>query len=222
VIDLYQLHWPERKTNTFGRRDYLHVEEDSWTPFADVLAHLAREIQAGRVRAIGLSNETPWGVMSCLGLAEEFGLPRIAAVQNPYSLLNRLFEIGLAEVAIREDCGLLAYSPLAFGTLSGKYLDGTRPAGARLTLFSHYQRYLRPQAIAATAAYVGVARRFALDPAQMALAFVCRQRFLTSVIIGATTLPQLVSDLAGCQMVLDDEVLLAIEAIHDANPNPAP
>jgi aryl-alcohol dehydrogenase-like predicted oxidoreductase len=221
-VDLYQLHWPDRKTNAFGRRGYTHDDSAAFTPLAEVLDALSEQIEAGRIRTVGVSNETPWGVMGYLGLAEKDGLPRIASIQNPYSLLNRLFEVGLAEVAIREDCGLLAYSPLAMGTLSGKYLDGGKPPGARLTLFTHYQRYTKPPAIAATEAYVALARRHGLDPAQMALAYVNSRRFLTSTIIGATTIEQLESNLAAEDLTLDREVVDGIEAIHENNPDPAP
>ncbi len=146
----------------------------------------------------------------------------MVSIQNPYNLLNRSFEIGLAEVAIREDCGLLAYSPLAFGILSGKYLGGARPKGARLTLFSEFKRYLNPRAEAATQAYVDLARGHGLDPARMALAYINAQRFVTSNIIGATSMEQLRSDIASIDVELSDEVLEGIEAIHNANPNPAP
>jgi len=223
TIDLYQLHWPERNTNLFGKRGYAHDDEaDDETSFRDVLDVLAAQIKAGKVRAIGLSNETPWGVMRFLKLAEEHGLPRVASVQNPYNLLNRLFEIGLAEVAIREDCGLLAYSPLAFGTLSGKYLRGQHPPEARLTRFPGYTRYIKPNAVSATEAYVAVAGRHGLDPAQMALAYVYSRRFLTSAIIGARTAEQLETNLEAMNVVLDPSVIDAIEAIHEGNPDPAP
>ncbi|MGF1640407.1 MAG: aldo/keto reductase [Rhodospirillales bacterium] len=222
AIDLYQLHWPERPTNMFGRRGYVHEAAGDWTPFEETLAALARHVAAGKIRAVGVSNETPWGVMRLLTLAERSGLPRIAAIQNPYSLLNRLFEVGLAEVAIGEDCGLLAYSPLAMGTLSGKYLGGRTPAGARLTLFPDYRRYTKPRAVAATEAYVALARRFGLDPAQMALAYVRSRPFVTSMIIGVTTLEQLRTDLAAADLALDPEVVAGIEAIHQDNPDPAP
>ncbi len=222
-VDLYQLHWPERKTNMFGKRGYAHDDtagDDA--PFRDVLEALAALVKAGKVRAVGLSNETPWGVMRFLRLAEEHDLPRVASIQNPYSLLNRLFEVGLAEVAIREDCGLLAYSPLAFGTLSGKYLSGRKPPQARLTRFPDYTRYTKPNAVSATEAYVAVARRHGLDPAQMALAYVHSRRFLTSVIIGARTAEQLENNLDAGDLVLDPPVIDDIEAVHESNPDPAP
>ncbi|MFP4138475.1 MAG: NADP(H)-dependent aldo-keto reductase [Halomonas sp.] len=221
-VDLYQLHWPERKANFFGKLGYEHDEEEDATPLEETLAALKELVDAGKVRAIGLSNDTPWGVMRALQLADSQGLPRVASVQNPYNLLNRSFEVGLAEIAHRERVGLLAYSPLAFGMLSGKYLDGARPEGARLTLFERFQRYTNPQAQAATAEYVRIAREADLDPAQMALAFVNSRSFLTSNIIGATTMAQLESNLASESLRLDGEVLEAIEDVHRRHSNPAP
>ncbi len=220
-IDLYQLHWPERPVNAFGRRDYVHTARD-FTPFGEVLAALADEITAGRIRAVGVSNETPWGTMAFLSLADGDGLPRIASIQNPYNLLNRLFEVGLAEVAHREDCGLLAYSPLAFGTLTGKYLDGARPPGARLSLFPHYTRYTRRQADAAVRAYVALARDHGLDPGQLAIAWVLSRGFVASAIIGATSEAQLAANIAAADLTLPPAVFDAVDAIHDAHPNPAP
>jgi len=179
-------------------------------------------VKAGKIRHIGLSNETPWGTSRFLQLAETRGWPRAVSIQNPYSLLNRSFEVGLAEIALREQIGLLAYSPLAFGVLSGKYLGGARPAGARLSLFERFQRYNNPQVEKAASAYVELALQHGLDPAQLALAFVTAQPFVTSNIIGATTLEQLRSNLASVELRLDDEVLAGIEAIHQQQPNPAP
>ncbi|WP_373191261.1 NADP(H)-dependent aldo-keto reductase [Halomonas sp.] len=221
-VDLYQLHWPERKTNFFGRLGYEHDAQEDATPLEETLAALKELVDAGKTRAIGLSNDTPWGVMRALHLADTFGLPRVASIQNPYSLLNRTFEVGLAEVAHRERVGLLAYSPLAFGMLSGKYLNGARPAGARLTRFERFQRYSNPLAEEATSAYVQIARDHGLDPARMALAYVNSRPFLTSNIIGATTKEQLESNLASESLRLDAEVLEAIEAVHRRIPNPAP
>ncbi|MCL7939481.1 NADP(H)-dependent aldo-keto reductase [Halomonas sp. ATCH28] len=221
-VDLYQLHWPDRKANFFGRLGYEHDDEEDSTPLEETLSALKELVDAGKVRAIGLSNDTPWGVMRALHLADTLGLPRVASIQNPYSLLNRTFEVGLAEIAHRERVGLLAYSPLAFGMLSGKYLDGARPAGARLTLFERFQRYTNPLAEEATAAYVQIARDHDLDPARMALAYVNSRPFLTSNIIGATTMEQLESNLLSESLRLDDEVLEAIEAVHQRIPNPAP
>ncbi|MBB3191225.1 NADP(H)-dependent aldo-keto reductase [Halomonas cerina] len=221
-VDLYQLHWPDRQANFFGQLDYQHDVEENATPLEESLSALKELVEAGKVRAIGLSNETPWGVMHALHLADTLGLPRVASVQNPYNLLNRSFEVGLAEIAHRENVGLLAYSPLGFGVLSGKYLDGARPANARLTLFERFQRYTSPRAEEATRAYVQIAREHGLDPAQMALAFVNSRPFLTSNIIGATTLEQLESDLASEALTLEPAVLEAIEAVHQRLPNPCP
>jgi aryl-alcohol dehydrogenase-like predicted oxidoreductase len=221
-IDLYQLHWPERSTNFFGKLGYQHTQDQLDTPLQETLQVLDEQVKAGKIRHVGLSNETPWGTMKFLGLADSGNLPRPVSIQNPYNLLNRTFEVGLAEVAIREQCGLLAYSPLAFGMLSGKFENGARPAGSRLALFSRFTRYANEQAVAATTRYVELAREHGLDPAQMALAFVTAQPFVTSNIIGATSLEQLDSNLASIDLVLSEDVLADIEAIHKAQPNPAP
>ena len=221
-IDLYQLHWPERDTNYFGQLGFTPKDEDDFTPIAETLAALNGFIQAGKIRYLGLSNETPWGVMRFLNFAEQLNLPRIVSVQNPYSLLNRTYEVGLAEVSWREGCGLLAYSPLGFGVLSGKYLGGARPAGARLSLYPDYTRYSNPMAEKAIAEYAALARQHDLDLAQMALAFVTSQKFLTSTIVGATTMDQLRTDIGSLQISLSEDVLEAIQAIHQAHPNPCP
>ena len=221
-LDLYQLHWPERHTNYFGRLGYEVIDDETFTPLLETLQVLDEQVRAGKIRYIGVSNETPWGVMSFLCQAEAHGLPRLVTVQNPYSLLNRSYEIGLAEVSWRERVGLLAYSPLGFGVLSGKYLGAARPAGARLTLFPHYKRYSNTAALAATEQYVALARRHRLDPAQMALAFVNSRAFLTSTLIGATSMEQLRSNIDSIHLQLPDEVLQGIEAIHAEHPNPCP
>ncbi|OEC60671.1 NADP(H)-dependent aldo-keto reductase [Pseudomonas sp. ENNP23] len=220
-IDIYQLHWPERSTNYFGQLGYRHRDED-FTPLQETLEALAEQVKAGKIRYVGLSNETPWGTMTFLHLADRLGLPRAVSIQNPYNLLNRTFEVGLAEVAIREQCGLLAYSPLAFGMLSGKYENGTQPPQARITRFSRFTRYTNPHAKAACSRYVALAREHGLDPAQMALAFVTAQPFVTSNIIGATDLDQLESNLASSELKLPDAVLEGIAEIHRDQPNPAP
>lgn len=220
-IDLYQLHWPERSTNFFGQLGYRHQPQE-FTPLEETLEVLDEQVKAGKIRHVGLSNETPWATMKFLQLAEAKGWPRMASIQNPYNLLNRSFEVGLAEIAIREQCGLLAYSPLAFGMLSGKYEDGARPDGARLTLFNRFARYNNAQARAACSRYIALAREHGLDPAQMALAYVTQQPFVTSNIIGATLIEQLDSNLASIDIQLSEEVLTAIEAIHTEHPNPAP
>ncbi|MCE9681461.1 NADP(H)-dependent aldo-keto reductase [Halomonas alkalisoli] len=221
-VDLYQLHWPDRRTNFFGKLGYEHDDEENAIALEETLGTLKELVDAGKVRAIGLSNETPWGVMQALNLAERLDLPRVASIQSPYNLLNRTFEVGLAEIAHRENVGLLAYSPLGFGVLSGKYLDGARPAGARLTLYERFQRYTSPQAEAATHSYVTLAREHGLDPAQMALAFVNSRSFLTSNIIGATTMDQLEDNLASESLRLEQNVLDAIEDVHRRLPNPCP
>ena len=221
-IDLYQTHWPERPANYFGKLDYVHDEAADLTPMEEQLDALAAQVKAGKVRAIGISNETPWGMMKFLEIAERASLPRIASIQNPYNLICRTFEVGLSEIAIREDCGLLAYSPLAFGALTGKYLNGNKPEGSRHALFPRFQRYFKPAGVKATEAYVALAREHGLDPAGMALAFVNSRLFLTSTIIGATTEEQLAANLRSEDMVLADEVVEEIEAIHAKHANPAP
>jgi aryl-alcohol dehydrogenase-like predicted oxidoreductase len=221
-IDLYQLHWPERDTNYFGKLGYPRTKPDEFTPIEETLRVLAEQIAAGKIRTIGLSNETPWGVMRFLQMAEQMNLPRVISVQNPYNLLNRSYEIGLAEIGLREQTGLLAYSPLGFGVLSGKYLNGAQPKGARITLWPDYTRYSNEQAQAATRNYVQLAREHGLEPAQMALAFVNSRPFLTSTIIGATTMAQLASNIGSAALQLPDEVMAGIEAIHVQHPNPSP
>ena len=221
-IDLYQLHWPERVTNFFGKLGYVHVAGKDGIPIAETLAALGDLVQAGKIRQIGLSNETPWGLMQFLRASENANLPRVVSIQNPYSLLNRTFEIGLAEMAIREQVGLLAYSPLAFGMLTGKYAGGARPEGARLTLYKRFSRYTNPQAESATDRYVALAKEHGLEPAQMALAYINSRDFVTSNIIGATTIEQLRTNIASAAITLSKEILAAIESIHAGQPNPAP
>ncbi len=221
-IDLYQVHWPERRTNFFGHLGYRHQPENDGVPIAETLEVLASLVEEGKVRTIGISNETPWGVMQYLNLAHQHGWPRIVSIQNPYNLLNRTFEIGLAEFSHREHVGLLAYSPLAFGVLSGKYLNGAHPPGARLTLFPHYARYSAPHIESIVRRYVDLAKSHGLTPAQMALAYVNSRPFLTANIIGATTLKQLAEDIDSIDIELTEEVIAEIEAIHAACPNVAP
>lgn len=221
-IDLYQLHWPDRSTNCFGKLGYTHVANDDSIPIEETLDVLGDFVKAGKVRAIGLSNETPWGVHRFLHAANERGLPRVVSIQNPYCLLNRTFEVGLAEMAIREQVGLLAYSPLGFGVLSGKYLNGCCPFGSRVSLFPHFNRYSKGNGPEATAAYVSLARKHGLDPSQMALAFVLSRGFTTSVILGATSVEQLGNNLEAADLQLSDELLDGIEAIHTRYPNPSP
>jgi len=221
-IDLYQLHWPDRNVQAFGRLGYEHDAAADEMPLEETLAALNEAVSAGKVRAVGLSNETAWGVMRCLALADAGTGPRTASIQNPYSLLNRSFETRLAEIALREDCGLLGYAPLGAGTLTGKYLDGRRPPGARLTLWPDNKRYQGPQAEAAIRAYVTLARDHDLDPAQMALAFVFGRPFLTAAIIGATDMTQLETNIAAASLRLSPEVLERIEEIHKVYTYPCP
>jgi aryl-alcohol dehydrogenase-like predicted oxidoreductase len=221
-VDLYQLHWPDRSTNTFGKLGFEPSPGEETVAIEETLEALGHLVKSGKVRAVGVSNETPWGLSRFLQLAEARGLPRVASIQNPYSLVNRSFEIGLAEIAWREEAGLLAYSPLAFGTLTGKYLGGARPPGARVTRFERFQRYSNPETERAVGEYVELFRRHGLDPAQASLAWVNDRFFVTSNIIGATTLEQLRSNLASVDLKLSDEVRQGIEQIHRRQPNPAP
>ncbi len=219
-IDLYQLHWPERATNFFGRLGYTHGGDDG-VPLQESLEAMTELVKAGKVRHIGISNETPWGMAECLRLSREMGLARVVSIQNPYNLLNRTFEVGLAEMAIREQCGLLAYSPLAFGMLSGKYIDAAPPDG-RLTLFNRFQRYNNDKGKTATRRYYEVAQKHGLSMAQMSLAYINTRPFLTANIIGATTLEQLEENIGSLDVTLSRDVLLDIESIHESNPNPCP
>jgi len=221
-IDLYQLHWPERKTNFFGKLGFQESSEELLTPIHQTLEALQQQVRAGKIRHIGLSNETPWGMMTFLNIAKHYDLPIIATIQNPYSLINRTYEIGCSEVSHREKVGLLAYSPLGFGVLTGKYLNDSQPDNARITLWPHYARYSNPQAIAATQAYVDLAIQSNLDPAQMALAFVNQQSFVTANIIGATKVSQLQANIQSIDVKLTDDVINEIELIHQRYPNPAP
>ncbi len=221
-IDLYQLHWPDRSTNFFGKLGYSHAPENDGTAILETLNILKELVDEGLIRYVGLSNETAWGTMKFLNYAEQLGLPRVVSVQNPYSLLNRSSEVGLAEVLMREQVSLLPYSPLAFGTLSGKYLNGAQPEKGRLTLFPEYTRYLGDQGQKATEAYVQLAKDAGLDPAQMALAFVNSREFVGSNIIGATTMAQLQSNIASVEVGLDTGLLQAIEAVHVLYSNPCP
>ena len=221
-IDLYQTHWPERNSNYFGKLGYTHTEEDDLTSLEEQLDALNEQVKLGKIRTIGVSNETAWGLMAFLRISERTGLARISTIQNPYNLICRQYEIGLAEASIREDVGLLAYSPLAFGALTGKYLNGNLPKNSRHKLFPQFVRYFKSGGIKATKAYVALAQKHGIEASQMALTFVNSQRFLTSNIIGATTIEQLKSNLKTEDMVLSDEIKEEIEAIHMENSNPAP
>ncbi len=220
-IDLYQLHWPERTTNYFDQVGYAHDDNDPWKDnFREVLEGLNELIKEGKIRQIGVSNENPWGVMRYLEESKQRDLPRMITIQNPYSLVNRNFEIGNAEVSIREGVGLLAYSPLAFGVLTGKYLGGKTPENARLTLFPHYTRYRSVEAEKAIQAYIDLAKENNLTIAEMALAFVNQQRFLTSNIIGATSLKQLKENIGSIHIELNEELIDKINDIHAQYPSP--
>ena len=221
-VDLYQIHWPDRYVPMFGSTGYDVAQEHDTVPITEQLEALADLVKAGKVRHIGLSNETPWGVSEFARCAEKSGLPRIVSVQNAYHLMNRSFESGLAEVCHHAKVGLLAYSPLAFGWLSGKYLADPNAKG-RITLFSNFgQRYAKPNVPSATKEYVRIAREASLSPAQMALAFARTRWFNSSVILGATNLNQLKENLDSAEVVLSAEVLEQIEAVHKLYPNPAP
>lgn len=221
-LDLYQLHWPQRPANFFGKLGYQYTDDSSPVTILETLEALNEQVRAGKIRYIGVSNETPWGVMRYLQLAEKHDLPRIVSIQNPYSLLNRSFEIGLAEISQHEGIELLAYSSLAFGTLSGKYLNGAKPANARNTLFSRFTRYSSPQSEAAVTEYVALAKKHSLDPSQMALAFVRQQPFVASTLLGATTLEQLKINIDSQNLTLDQDVLNSLEEIHKRFTIPAP
>jgi len=221
-VDLYQLHWPDRSTNYFGKLGYEVNDNEQQTPLLESIQAMDELVKQGKIRHWGFSNETPWGVMKALSICEQQGFVKPVSIQNPYNLLNRTYEIGLAEVSHRENIGLLAYSPMAFGALSGKYLSETPPKDARLTLFDRFVRYTNPQAIEATKTYVNLAKEFGLTPAQMSLAFVNQQDFVISNIIGATTMEQLKENIASVDLVLSDDVLAEIEKVHMLQPNPAP
>ncbi|MCF9047078.1 NADP(H)-dependent aldo-keto reductase [Acinetobacter nectaris] len=224
-IDLYQLHWPERSTNFFGKLGYgnaLAEQNAELTAFEETLTALQQEIKSGRIRQIGLSNETPWGVMKFLQIAEKLNLQKFVSVQNPYNLLNRTYEVGMSEIAKYEGIGLLAYSPLAFGMLSGKYRHGQKPENARISLFSRFTRYTNAQCEWATEQYAQLAEKHDLSLTQLSLAFIKQQFFVTSTIIGATNLTQLKENIDAFSINLNDEVLEGIELIHKQQPNPAP
>ncbi len=220
-IDLYQLHWPERNVNIFGQRNYVHDTNEKWQDnFESILSVLKDFVQEGKIRHVGLSNETPYGVMKFLE-ASKTGLPRMQTIQNPYSLLNRTYEYGLSEISMRENIGLLAYSPLAFGTLSGKYLEDKNTVG-RVSLFPRYSRYSSEQATKAIAKYVAIAKKHNISATHLALAFVNQQPFVTSNIIGATKMSQLQENIESIHVDLSEEILTEIEAVHSLNPNPGP
>ena len=222
-IDLYQLHWPERNTNFFGRLGYEHKEDSEWTRFEDILGNLKKFIDDGKVRHIGLSNETAWGLSKCLEISKSKNLPRMLSVQNPYNLLNRTYEIGLAEISVREKAGLLAYSPLAIGFLSGKYRNKQMPKNSRLERDGNFwTRYNKPNAEKAIEAYYKIAKKHNLDFAQMSLKFLEIQPFVTSVIIGATTIEQLKTNIESVNVELTNEIIKEINEVQAIYPNPCP
>lgn len=221
-VDLYQLHWPDRSTNTFGKLGFTPNPDESMTPIEETLAALEEVVASGKVRSVGLSNETPWGTMKFLSLAEAGKGPRMVSVQNPYSLLNRSYEAGMAEVSIREDCGLLAYAPLAAGALSGKYLGGARPKGARMTLYPQNTRYMKPEGEAAVAAYAEVARKHGIGLVEMSHAWVVSRPFVTSSIVGATSNEQLMQALKAAEITLPPEVIEDLEEVHKSHTYPCP
>nr|WP_315253653.1 aldo/keto reductase [uncultured Flavobacterium sp.] len=221
-LDIYQLHWPERKTNCFGQRG-LKIQEDAWEDnFHEVLETLDGLVKSGKIKHVGVSNENPWGMMRFLEESKYNNLTRIKTIQNPYSLLNRLFENASAEVCLRENVGLLAYSPLAFGVLSGKFLTGESHPNARLSLFPQYARYSSAQSTEAANLYQEIARKHGLTLTELALAFVQQQPFVTSSIIGATTIEQLKENIDTIDVVLSNEILKEIDAVHAIIPDPAP
>ena len=221
-IDLYQVHWPDRSANFFGKLGYVRNPSETMTPIEETLGALDELVKEGKIRHVGLSNETPWGTMEYLRLSRENSWPRVVSIQNPYSLLNRSFESGLAEFAHREGTGLLAYSPLAFGMLTGKYLGGKWPEKARLTLYERFSRYTGEHAADATRAYCELAHQNGLSPAQMALAWVNSREFVTSNIIGATSMEQLKENIGSAEINLSQDLVAAIEAIHAEFTYPCP
>jgi aryl-alcohol dehydrogenase-like predicted oxidoreductase len=222
-IDLYQLHWPERNTNYFGQLGFKAEMDADETPIEETMAVLKGLVDKGKILFYGLSNETPWGMMNCIRHAGGMGMQNPVTIQNPYSLVNRTFEVGNAEVAFRENVGLLAYSPLGFGVLTGKYLKGMKPAGSRLELFGgHFNRYSSNLSMSAAADYVKLAQKAGLKPVHMALAFVLSRPYVTSAIIGATSMEQLEENIRSSDVLLSDEIMEKIEEIHQKKPNPAP
>ena len=222
-IDLYQLHWPERSTNYFGKRDFtIDNDEGEWNSFESVLQALEKFIKTGKIRYIGMSNETPYGLSKYIELSKSKKLPRMMSVQNPYNLVNRTYEIGMSEISIREKCGLLVYYPLATGALSGKYRNGQMPKNSRQALFKGWERHLNPLAMKAYEEYYKLANENQMTMAQLAQAFVNTRPFVTSNIIGATTMSQLKENIDSVNIELSDEILNKINIIHNNNPNPSP
>ena len=222
-IDLYQLHWPERSTNFFGRRDYSYNnKEGEWNSFENILDALGKYIKRGKIRYIGMSNETPYGLSRYLEISKNKGAPRMMSVQNPYSLVNRTYEIGMSEISIRQKCGLLVYYPLAAGALSGKYRNGEMPKNSRMALFKGWERHLNPLAMRAYDEYYKLAKDFNLTMVQLAQSFVNSRPFVTSNIIGATTMEQLKENIDSVNIDFTDEMMERVDKIHNENPNPSP
>ena len=222
-IDLYQLHWPERSTNYFGRRDYSYNnEEGDWNSFENILEALEKYIKNGKIRYIGMSNETPYGLSRYIEISKNKGAPRMMSVQNPYNLVNRTYEIGMSEISIREKCGLLVYYPLAAGGLSGKYRNGKMPKDSRMALFKGWERHLNPLAMKAYDEYFKLAKDFNLTMVQLAQSFVNSRPFVTSNIIGATTMNQLKENVESINIEFTDEMMDRVNEIHNNNPNPSP
>lgn len=220
-IDLYQVHWPERKSNFFGKLGYEHSNENG-TPIEETLDALSDAVKEGKIRFIGVSNETPWGIMEYLKLSMNKAQPKIVSIQNPYSLLNRIYEVGLAEISHRENIGLLAYSPLGFGVLTGKY-QKKYPKNSRLDLFGDwFTRYSNEACSKAVDEYIKIARDYKMTTAQLSLAFVNTRSFVTSNIIGATTMSQLKENIESINVEMNDEIIERLNQVHNANPNPAP
>ena len=222
-IDLYQLHWPERSTNFFGRRDYSYNnKEGEWNSFENILDALGKYIKSGKIRYIGMSNETPYGLSRYLEISKNKDAPRMMSVQNPYSLVNRTYEIGMSEISIRQKCGLLVYYPLAAGALSGKYRNGEMPKKSRMALFKGWERHLNPLAMRAYDEYYKLAKDFNLTMVQLAQSFVNSRPFVTSNIIGATTMEQLKENIDSVNIDFTDEMMERVDKIHNENPNPSP
>ena len=222
-IDLYQLHWPERSTNYFGSRDFLYNnKEGNWNSFESILEALEKFIKSGKIRYIGMSNETPYGLSRYLEISKNKGAPRMMSVQNPYNLVNRTYEIGMSEISIREKCGLLVYYPLAAGGLSGKYRNGKMPKDSRMALFKGWERHLNPLAMEAYDKYFKLAKDFNLSMVQLAQSFVNSRPFVTSNIIGATTMDQLKENVESINIEFTDEMMDKVNEIHNNNPNPSP
>ena len=222
-IDLYQLHWPERKSNYFGKLGYEHKDDNDWNGFEEILDCLNEIIKSGKIKYVGLSNETAWGLSKFIEISKSKNLPRMMSVQNPYNLLNRTYEIGLAETSIRENSGLLAYSPLASGVLSGKYRNGNLPDGSRMKLFGdRFPRYKTVNATGAVEEYYKISKKYNLDLSQMSLKFCEIQPFTTSIIIGATTMEQLKTDVESVNVKLSNEIINEINKIQKKYPNPCP